>query len=111
MMMSSTRAKRVVAFVLLALGVPTERIAVLTGLGERTVRGYRKQLGEGSTAEEARKPLALRQREKTRSKVQGLDEQIIEEIERNNCAPRTDTWDLIERGSAYRFPLQQLSGC
>ena len=109
MVMSSTLAKRVVAFVLLALGVPDERIAALAGLGERTVRGYRKQLRECSTAEDVRKLLALRQREKTRSKVQGLEEQIFDEIERNNCSTRKDIQDLIEKKFGISISLSAVT--
>lgn len=90
--MPLTLAKRVVAIVLLAAGVPILRVTELSGLCDRSTRGLLKSLREGDTPG----LLAIKRGSGQRSKTSGLEAEIIAEIGRNNYHTRQQIADMVQ---------------
>lgn len=78
-----TLAKRVVAIILLAAGIPVPRVTELSGLCDRSTRGLVKFLRE----KDATELLAIKRGFGKNSKTAGLEDEIIVEIERNITIP------------------------
>lgn len=94
--LSDTLAKRVACIVLLAAGMPDSRIAVLTETGERTVRRYRKELSNAAAEEDVTRLLSIKKPSRTRSKTWGMQEEILDEIDRHNCRTRQEAAQIIK---------------
>ena len=68
-----TLAKRLVAIVLLAAGVPVPRVTELTGLCNRSTRGLLKSMREGDVV----KLLSIKSGSGKKSKTSGLEAEIL----------------------------------
>lgn len=71
-------AKRLVAIVLLAAGVPVPHVTELTGLCDRSTRGLLKFIRE----EDVAKLLSIKSGSGKKSKTFGLEAEILKEIEK-----------------------------
>lgn len=87
-----TLAKRVVAIILIAAGIPVPRVTELSGLCDRSTRGLVKSLREG----DATGLLAIKRGSGQGSKTSGIEDEIIAEIERNNYHTRQQIADMIQ---------------
>ena len=87
-----TLAKRLVAIVLLAAGVPVSRVTELSGLCDRSTRGLVKSMREEDPAE----LLAIKRGSGKKSRTAGFEGEIIAEIERNNYHTRQQIADMIQ---------------
>lgn len=87
-----TLAKRLVAIILLAAGVPVPRVTELTGLCDRSTRGLLKSMRE----EEVDKLLSIKSGSGKKSKTFGLEAEILKEIEKNNYHTRQQISDMIK---------------
>lgn len=88
----ATLAKRIVAIILLAAGVPTPHVVELSGLCDRSIRGLLKSLRE----EDATVLLSIKKGSGQKSKTSGLEAEILAEIERNNYHTRQQIADMIK---------------
>ena len=86
-----TLAKRLVAIVLLAAGVPVPRVTELSGLCDRSTRSLLKSLRE----EDVAGLLAIKRGSGKKRRTAGLEDEIIAEIERNNYHTRQQIADMI----------------
>lgn len=91
-LMPVTLAKRLVAMVLLAAGVPVPRVTELTGLCNRSTRGLLKSMVE----EEVGSLLTIKRGSGKKSKTNGLEAEILQEIEKNNYHTRQQIADMIQ---------------
>ena len=87
-----TLAKRLVAIVLLAIGVPVKNAVEMTGLCERRMWSLKKEL-QGATVAEL---LVIKPGSGRRRKTAGIEEQIIAEVESNNYHTRQQIADMVE---------------
>ena len=87
-----TLAKRLVAIVLLAAGIPVPRVTELTGLCDRSTRGLLKSMQE----EDVAKLLSIKRGSGKKSKTFGLEAEILKEIEKNNYHTRQQIADMIK---------------
>lgn len=87
-----TIAKRLVAIVLLAAGIPTLRVTELTGLCDRSTRGLLKSMREKDILE----LLKIKKGSGKKSKTCDIEKEIIEEIEKNNYHTRQQIADMIK---------------
>lgn len=78
--------------ILIAAGVPDERVTGLTGLCDRSVRALRKALREGDPAQ----LLSIKRGSGRKSRTADVEAQIFEELERNNYRTRQQVADMIE---------------
>lgn len=88
----STLAKRLVAIILLVIGVPVKKAVELSGLSERSLWSLHKRLQEESICSMMEMKHGGGQTEKTA----GLQEEIIAELETNNYHTRQEIVDMIE---------------
>ena len=87
-----TLAKRIVAMILLAADVPIPRVVELSGLCERSVREVNRAMSEKDVSG----LLTLKNGSGSRSKIKGLEDEIIAEVERGNYRTRQQIADMIE---------------
>lgn len=87
-----TLAKRLVAIVLLAAGVPVPRVTELSGLCDRSTRGLVKSMRE----EDPAGLLAIKRGSGKKSRTAGFEDEIIAEIEQNNYHTRQQIADMIQ---------------
>ncbi len=87
-----TLAKRLIAIVLLAADIPIARVMELSGLSDRSVRGFRKSLKDGNAAS----LFTIKNGTGSRSKTKGFETGIIAEVEKNNCHTQQQTADMIK---------------
>lgn len=87
-----TLAKRLVAIVLLAAGVPVPHVTELSGLCDRSTRSLLKSLRE----EDVAGLLAIKRGSGKKRRTAGLEDEIIAEIERNNYHTRQQIADMIQ---------------
>lgn len=87
-----TLAKRLVAIVLLAAGVPVPRVTELSGLCDRSTRGLVKSMRE----EDPAGLLAIKRGSGKKSKTASFEGEIIAEIEQNNYHTRQQIADMIQ---------------
>lgn len=87
-----TLAKRLVAIVLLAAGVPVPRVTELSGLCDRSTRGLVKSMRE----EDPAGLLAIKRGSGKKSKTASFEDEIIAEIEQNNYHTRQQIADMIQ---------------
>ena len=87
-----TLAKRLVAIVLLAIGVPVKSAVEMTGLCERRMWSLKKEI-QGATVAEL---LVIKSGSGRKPKTAGIEEQIIGEVESNNYHTRQQIADMVE---------------
>lgn len=87
-----TLAKRLVAIVLLAVGIPVPRVTELTGLCDRSTRGLLKSMRE----EDVEKLLSIKSGSGKKSKTFEFEAEILKEIEKNNYHTRQQIADMIK---------------
>ena len=86
-----TLAKRLVAIILLAIGVPVKTAVGLTGLSERSLWTLHKQL----TMLDVPEIMVLHYGGGRPAKAAGLEKQILAEIEENNYHTRQEIADMV----------------
>ena len=86
-----TLAKRFVAIILLAIGVPVKTAVGLTGLSERSLWTLHKQLSVMDVSE----IMMFHYGGGRPAKVSGLEKQILAEIETNNYHTRQEIADMV----------------
>lgn len=86
-----TLAKRLVAIILLAIGVPVKTAVGLTGLSERSLWTLHKQLSVMDVSE----IMIFHYGGGRPAKVSGLEKQILAEIEANNYHTRQEIADMV----------------
>lgn len=91
MFLPETLAKRFVAIVLLAIGVPVKTAIALTGLSERSLWTLHKQLAVSEVSE----MMVFHYGGGRSAKTAGLEAQILAEIETNNYHTRQEIADMI----------------
>ena len=87
-----TLAKRLVAIVLLAIGIPVRNAVEMTGLCERRMWSLKKEI-QGATVAEL---LVIKSGSGRKPKTAGIEEQIIAEVESNNYHTRQQIADMVE---------------
>jgi transposase len=90
LILPSTLAKRIICIILHAVGVPTEQIAQLTGFCTKTVKAVQKNIDDGKIDE-----LFKIRGGGRKSKIAGVEEAIIEEINNNQYHSRQQISDMI----------------
>jgi len=86
-----TLAKRFVAIILPAIGVPVKTAASLAGLSGKSLWTLHKQLAESDISE----IMVFHYGGGHSAKVPGLEEQILAKIETNNYHTRQEAADMI----------------
>ena len=86
-----TLAKRAVSMLLLAVGVPNDRVTALTGLCERSVRSLKQAMAEGNPAD----LLKIKEGSGRKSKLADVETEILQELEKNNYHSRQQIADMI----------------
>lgn len=90
--LSETMAKRLVALILLAVGIPVVDAVELAGLSERSLWSLKKNMREAPVAE-----LMVRKSGNGRKrKTADIESQILAELETNNYHTRQEIVDMIE---------------
>ncbi len=87
-----TLAKRLVAIMLLAIGMPVKKAMELTNQSERTMWTLKKGMQEKSVSE----LMEIKSGNGRKSKFSDIEEEIIAEIESNNYHTRQEIADMIE---------------
>ena len=90
LVMTQTLAKRIISMVLIAAGVPNNRVTELTGLCDRSVRTLKKAIESGETADLFHVGGGGR-----RSKLMNVEEMIISEINQNNYHSHQQIADMV----------------
>ena len=90
--MPVTLAKRSVAMILLAAGLPSSHVTELTGLCDRSARGLLKSM----QGQDASALLSIKAGSGRKSKAAGLEEEIVAEIEKDNYHTRQQIADMIK---------------
>jgi transposase len=91
MFMTETLAKRVVGIVFITVGIPNARITVATGLSDRSIWTFKKAIRSGDidnlfvAGHGSGRP----------GKAKGVENAIIEELEKNNYHTRQQVADMI----------------
>jgi transposase len=104
LLMPQTLAKRLVSMVLIALGIPNNRVTELTGLCDRSVRSLRKALETGKT-----ETLFHVGGGGNKSKLEGFETAIIKEIETGSYNNRQQIADMIEEKYGITVCLNTVS--
>ncbi len=86
-----TLAKRFVAIILLAAGIPVKTAVELSGLSERSLWTLHKQLPETDVSE----IMVFHYGGGRSGKVSGLEDQILAEIEADNYHTRQEIADMV----------------
>jgi transposase len=90
MFMTETLAKRLICIILLSVGLPNKQVAQLSGFCEKTVKSIKKRLDERDISALFKVGGGGR-----KSKCAGLEEAIIDEINRNQYHSRQQIADMI----------------
>jgi len=91
MFIPETLAKRIVGIVLIAVGTTNEQIIKLTGMSERSIWRAKKALNGGNIDE----AFELGRGSGRTGKAKGLEDEITEELEKNNYQTRQQVADMI----------------
>jgi transposase len=89
--MTETLAKRIVGLVLIAVGIPNERISELTGMSDRSIWNLKKAVNDGDTDN----LFVIGHRSGRPGKAKGIESAIAEELEVNNYHTRQQVADMI----------------
>ncbi len=87
-----TLAKRLVAIILLAIGMPVEDAVRLTGLCEKSMWTLKKQLREQPVSD----LMAIKPGSGRKGKSAGIEKQLLAELESGNYRTRQEIADMIE---------------
>lgn len=87
-----TLAKRLVAILLLAIGVPVKNTVELTGLCEKSMWTLKKKIRETSV----RELMVIKSGSGRKAKSDGLEKQILSELESGNYHTRQQIADMVE---------------
>lgn len=87
-----TLAKRVVALILLAIGIPVVDAVELAGVSERSLWSLKKRMREAPVSE----LMVIKSGNGRKRKVAGIEDQILAELESNNYHTRQEIVDMIE---------------
>lgn len=87
-----TLAKRLVAIILLAIGMPVRDAVELTGLCEKSMWTLKKQLREQTVSD----LMVMKSGSGRREKTADIEKQIIAELESGNYRTRQEIADMIE---------------
>ncbi len=90
--MPVTLAKRLVAIILLAIGMPVMDAVDLAGLCERSMWTLKKQLREHPVSE----LMVIKSGSGRKGKTAGIEKQILDELESGNYRTRQEIADMIE---------------
>ena len=102
--MPVTLARRLVAIILLAIGMPVEKAVELTGLCERRMWTLKKEVREKTAAE----LLVIQKGSGRKSKCAGIEEAIVTELETNNYYTQQQIADMIEEKFQVKLPVLRL---
>jgi len=100
MFMPETLAKRIVCIILLAVGMPIEQIAQLTGFCGKTVKLVRKKLREGGICDLFKVGGGGR-----KSKTADVEQAIVDEINTNQYHSRQQIADMILEKHGIRLSV------
>ena len=89
--LSETLAKRLVALILLAIGVPVVDAVELSGLSERSLWSLKKNMKEATVAE----VMVIKPGNGRKRKTADIESQILDELESNNYHTRQEIVDMI----------------
>jgi len=89
--MPMTLVKRIVSMILIAASVPDARITEMTGLCNRSVRSLKKALLAGDIDD-----LFVLKCHGSKSKLAGLETQILSEVETNNYHTMQQIADMVD---------------
>jgi len=92
MFMNETLAKRIVGIILVAAGIPFDEIPELTGLSKRSAVTIKSVIQNG----EIENLFVVTHGGGRRGKAMGLENAIVEEIEKNNYHTRQQIADMIQ---------------
>ena len=87
-----TLAKRLVAIVLLGIGISVKRAVELTGLCERSLWSLKKKMQSATMSE----LLVIKSGSGRKRKTVDIEEQILAEVESNNYHTRQQIVDMVE---------------
>lgn len=87
-----TLAKRLVAIVLLGIGISVKSAVDLTGLCERSLWSLKKKMQSARVSE----LLVIKSGSGRKRKTVGIEEQILAEVESNNYHTRQQIVDMVE---------------
>lgn len=90
--LTETLAKRLVAIILLAIGIPVEDAVKLSGLSERSLWTLKGNMEKVPMAE----LMTMKSGRGRKRKTANIEEQILAEIESNNYHTRQEIADMIE---------------
>jgi len=91
MFMPETLVKRVVGVVLIAVGTSNDRITELTGMSDRSIWRVRKAINSGSIDI----VFVLGRGSGRPGNAKGVEDEIAEELEKNNYQTRQQVADMI----------------
>jgi len=89
--LSETLAKRLVALILLDIGVPVEDAVELSGLSEQSLWSLKKNMKEATAAE----VMVIKPGNGRKRKTADIESQILDELESNNYHTRQEIVDMI----------------
>ena len=89
--MPKTLAKRVVSVVLIAVGIPNDRITELTGMSDSSIWRVKKGIRNGNIDD----VLAIARGSGRPGNAKGFEREIIEELDKNNYQTRQQVADMI----------------
>ena len=98
-----TLAKRMVAIVLLSIGIPVEQAVELLGMCEKSMWTLKKQIREKPVAE----LMVIKSGSGRKTKIKGIEEQILAELETNNYHTRQQIVDMV--GEKFNVSISRSS--
>ena len=104
LLMTQTLAKRITSMALIAAGVPDSRVTELTGLCDRSVRELRRALENDETEN-----IFQVGGGGSKSKLAGLEETIINEVESGSYSSRQQIADMINEKHGIKVSLNTIS--
>ncbi len=90
--MPKTLAKRVISIILIAAELPVSRITEITGLTERSIRSFGKEVRERNTSD----LLKFKEGRGRKGKAADEEAQILTELERGNYHTRQQIADMVK---------------
>lgn len=86
-----TLARRLVAIILLSIGIPVENAVKLAGVCEKSMWTLKKQIREVPVAE----LMVIKSGSGRKTKLEGIEEQILAELETSNYHTRQQIVDMV----------------
>ena len=91
MFMTETLAKRIVVVILIAIGTQNDRITELTGMSDRSIWRVKKAINGGNIGD----AFALGKGSGRPGNAKGFEDEIADELEKNNYQTRQQVADMI----------------